>query len=64
MSPGELVRSWWESPDGEALLAACEPGVEWDLRRFAGRDREPVQRGRPEQARTWIELRQAPAEAQ
>src|SRR5436309_3693849 len=46
MSPGELVRSWWEAPDREALLAACEPGVVWDLRRFDGWHGAPVQRGR------------------
>jgi hypothetical protein len=45
MSPGELVRSWWESPDRKALVAACEPGVEWDLRRFEGWDGDPVPRG-------------------
>jgi ketosteroid isomerase-like protein len=45
MSPDERVRSWWESPDHEALVAACDPGVEWDLRRFEGWDGEPVQRG-------------------
>jgi ketosteroid isomerase-like protein len=47
MAPDELVRSWWESPDREALVvAACDPGVEWDLRRFQGWDGDPVQRGR------------------
>jgi ketosteroid isomerase-like protein len=45
MSPDELVRSWWESPDREALLAVCEPAVEWDLHRFDRWDGEPVQRG-------------------
>ena len=46
MSPGELVRSWWEAPDREALIAACEPGVEWDLRRFEGWSGERAARGR------------------
>ena len=46
MSPGDLVRSRWESGDHAALVAACDPGVAWDLTRFDGWDGQPIQRGR------------------
>ena len=45
MPPDELVRSGWESPGHDALVAACDPAVVWDLRRFAGWEGEPVQHG-------------------
>jgi ketosteroid isomerase-like protein len=46
MSPGELVRQWWEDGDHEALVAACDPGVVWDVSRFDGWHGDPAQRGR------------------
>ena len=45
MSPGELVRLWWEDGDHGALVAACGAGVEWDLSRLDGWDGDPLARG-------------------
>jgi ketosteroid isomerase-like protein len=53
MSPGELVRLWWEDGDHEALVAACDPGVVWDLSRFDGWEGDPLQEG-PEGVRAVV----------
>jgi ketosteroid isomerase-like protein len=45
MSPGELVRLWWEGGDHGALVAACDADVVWDLSRLDGWDGDPLQRG-------------------
>jgi len=45
MSPGELVRQWWDEGDHEALVAACDPAVVWDLTRLDGWSGEPGRRG-------------------
>jgi ketosteroid isomerase-like protein len=45
VSPGERIRSLWEGGDHEALVAACDPGVEWDLTRFEGWGGDAVQSG-------------------
>jgi ketosteroid isomerase-like protein len=45
VSPGELVRSCWKADDDEALVAACDPNVTWDLSRLHGWDGEPLQQG-------------------
>jgi len=39
MSPGELVRQWWDEGDHEALVAACDPAVVWDLTTQLRRER-------------------------
>src|SRR3954463_5849750 len=45
MSPGELVRLWWEDRDHAALVAACDDDVVWDLSRLDGWEGDPLQRG-------------------
>jgi ketosteroid isomerase-like protein len=46
VSPGELVGLWWEDGDHDALVAACDPGVEWDLSRLDGWEGDALVRGR------------------
>jgi ketosteroid isomerase-like protein len=60
VSPGELVRLWWEDGDHDALVAACDAGVEWDLRALDGWDGEPVQRGQDGVRSVLEQLRWAP----